>query len=139
MDFKIFFYLLFILNANSAPNPPDCRSVNLFDPLWGKAALAWKKSNIWREYTKQIPIYDQGYTPLCYAYTAAQMVDFWRITKGTRVTREINLSTPLYAGLLYRMEEPSESLKPKVMVDDEGGNLGKTLLAIKKGGCVAQI
>jgi hypothetical protein len=97
MKLKIFIFLFFIFNTKSFSNDYECKSVNLFDPLWRKASLAWKKSNIWKGYTKQIPIYDQGKVGICYAYAAAQMADFWRITKGTRVTKDINLSTPLYA------------------------------------------
>src|SRR5215831_9274963 len=90
----LFLFLIPVGNTISANS--DCSSVNLFlDPQWGKAVLASEKSNLWRGYTKQMPVYDQGRAGICYAYTAAQMVDYWRITKGTRVTKNINLSTPL--------------------------------------------
>jgi hypothetical protein len=129
---NIIIKLNIFLLLNSFVIHAACRPVNLYlEPKWGKAYLAKKSSKLWRGSKRQMPIYDQGNTGLCYAYTAAQLVDFWRLTKGTRVTKEINLSTPLYAALLNRKLETSVMFGNSNL---EGGYVSDALYAIKKFG-----
>jgi hypothetical protein len=111
---------------------PLCRPVNLFlNKQWGMVARKTERSKLWHGYTKQMPFYDQGKVPICYAYTAAQMVDYWRVTKGTRVTKSINLSTPLYAALLTRKLESNPYFGQRTI---EGGGFVDAITAIKKMG-----
>jgi hypothetical protein len=123
---------ILLLGLNSFANHPDCEPVNLFDnPNYKKAQKTSEMSKFWRGYNKQIPLYDQGDTGICYAFTAAQMVDYWRITKGTRVVRDIHLSTPLYAAFLTRELESSIDYQEETF---ETGQVGEALMAIKKYG-----
>ncbi|TDJ08806.1 MAG: hypothetical protein E2O68_01440 [Deltaproteobacteria bacterium] len=51
---------------------------------------------------KNMPNYDQGATNTCYAYTAIQLMDYWRLTHGLRITKNIALSDPMYAAYLFK-------------------------------------
>ncbi len=48
---------------------------------------------------ENMPVYDQGKTDLCYAYTAAQVVDAWRFSHGDQ--NRNHLTSPLSAAILY--------------------------------------
>lgn len=91
-----------------------CSRVNLLRHKWTKE---WN-----------MPQYDQGFTELCYGYTGIQMFDYWRQTKGLRVTKDIALSDAIYGGLLTRMISYRE-------IDDlQGGNTYKVLSGIRRYG-----
>jgi len=49
-----------------------------------------------------MPNYNQGATNTCYAYTAIQLMDYWRLTHGLRITKNIALSDPMYAAYLFK-------------------------------------
>ena len=78
----------------------------LIKKKWGNAAFSLKtiKKTLgtWNGLMRQMPLYDQGQTGLCYAYAAIQLVDYWRETKGLKVTKKIGLSSPVYAALLLK-------------------------------------
>ncbi|MFI5390219.1 MAG: hypothetical protein ACHQYQ_02570 [Bacteriovoracales bacterium] len=107
-----------------------CKDVNLtLQENWGKAAfLITGKETRWSHYLKQMPLYDQGQTGICYSYAAIQLVDYWRQTMGIRITKEIMLGSPLYAALLTRLHEKSSHYGSKEL---EGGDTADAIRAIK--------
>ncbi len=122
----VFIFLFLNLSFGEVP----CRDVNLsLNPKWGQAAFLLKgKDTRWGHYLRQMPLYDQGKTGICYSYTAVQMVDFWRETMGIKVTKELMLSTPLYAALLSRIHEKSADYGTKTL---EGGDIAGNLKSIQ--------
>ena len=76
-----------------------------------------------------MPLYNQGETGICYAYSAIELVDYWRETFGLRITKNIALSSPVYAAFLTRKISPN--LKKGTL---KGGTVGMALKAIKKYG-----
>lgn len=107
-----------------------CKDINLaLQEKWGKAAfLVTGKPTRWEHYLKQMPLYDQGKTGICYSYAAVQLADYWRQTMGIRVTKEIMLGSPLYAALLTRIHEKSSHFSSK---DLEGGDTAEAIRAIR--------
>jgi hypothetical protein len=51
----------------------------------------------------RIPIYDQGELSTCYAYTASQMIDFWRFNHDSQAT---SLTSPLWTALIHKVNVP---------------------------------
>ena len=97
-----------------------CKRVNLLRHKWVKS---WK-----------MPQYNQGFTGLCYAYTGIQMFDYWRQTKGLRISKDVLLSDAIYAGLLTRLKFNTTS------PDFEGGFTSQVLYGIKmKGMCRSDV
>jgi len=115
------FFVLFSLNANSGlfikKNDIDACSkyVNLQRQGW---------------YTQRnVPTLDQGPVGLCYSHAAVTLLDMWRDTHGLKITKNIALSNPQYAALLFKMEYE----KGERSTLDAGGG-ANTLKAIKKYG-----
>ncbi|MDC0255956.1 hypothetical protein OAK75_13740 [Bacteriovoracales bacterium] len=98
-----------------------CKRVNLLTRKWGM-------------FPRQMPLYDQGRSHICYAYAAAQMVDYWRETHGGKIGKmKMGQSSPLYAALLTRLVyAPNDRYKNSF--DDAGGDTYDTLIGIRKYG-----
>lgn len=127
--------VVLFLTINSFAQDTSCRNVNLMlKKKWGKAGLALKKGRDavnWDSAIKQMPLYNQGATGICYAYSAIQLLDHWRQTKGLRITKKIALSSPLYAALLTRQFKESRFYQRE---DIEGGNIDVALNSIRHFG-----
>jgi len=68
----------------------SCKRVNLSRDKW---ALDYKN----------MPNYDQGETNICYAYTASQMVDFWKRSHIQRFfAKHMTHSSPIYTAYLFK-------------------------------------
>ena len=95
--FLIIFFSFFSINHIQAKG---CKRVNLLTRKWGM-------------FPRQMPLYDQGRSHICYAYTAAQMLDYWRETHGGKIGKmKMGQSSPLYAALLTRLVyAPSDRYK----------------------------
>lgn len=83
------FIILFSL-VSSIYGAEDCGRVNLLRHKWTKL--------------RQMPVYNQGITDLCYAYSATQLVDYWRLTYGPRITKSLSMSNAIYGALLSRID-----------------------------------
>lgn len=59
----------------------------------------------WSLELRNMPNYNQGTTGICYAYAAVQLVDYWRLTHGPRITKDIMLSDPLYAAYITKKND----------------------------------
>jgi len=111
----------------------DCgKRVYLPKPNWGKQFLS-------------VPVLDQGSSGLCYAFTATQMLDYWRETNTPKFKKgRLQLSPPLYAGYLDRKYNFYVINKGDASKFDygmnsldwqlDGGLIQVTLKAIKKYG-----
>ena len=123
--------LIFV--SNSMAQDSSCRGVDLrIKKKWGRAALALKgKKTKWDSAIKQMPLYNQGATGICYAYSAIQLIDHWRQTKGLRITKNIALSSPVYAGLLTRQFKESRYYQKESI---EGGNIDIAINAVRHFG-----
>ncbi len=51
----------------------------------------------------RIPIYNQGEMSTCYAYTASQMIDFWRFNQDPDSS---DLTSPLWTALIHKINVP---------------------------------
>jgi hypothetical protein len=80
---------------------------------------------------RNIPNLDQGPVGLCYAHAAVTLLDLWRDIHGLKITKEIALSSPHYAALLYKMEKDTTNIEKKTL-DSGFGNV--TLNIVKKYG-----
>jgi hypothetical protein len=127
------FVLLFLLLTSSVFGNDSCKNVNLSrEKKWGRAAF--KKLGVdtrWNSNFKQMPLYNQGATGICYAYAAVQLADYWRETMGIRVTQDIALSSPIYASLLTRQFEGSRFFGRN---DISGGGIKEGVNSIKHFG-----
>ncbi|MFI5391427.1 MAG: hypothetical protein ACHQYQ_08705, partial [Bacteriovoracales bacterium] len=84
------FSLLLILMSILQPQAEECSRVNLARDKW---ALEYK----------DMPNYDQGETNICYGYTAAQMVDYWKRSHNPKTfAQNMTHSSPLYAAYLFK-------------------------------------
>lgn len=128
----IFIFLVTLSISNLYGND-SCKNVNLtLEKKWGRAAF--KKTGVntrWNSAFKQMPLYDQGATGICYAYAAIQLTDYWRQTRGIRITREISLSSPIYAALLTRQLKEGFYFGEK---DISGGDIADGIASIKHYG-----
>jgi hypothetical protein len=118
---RLFFVLIFTFISFDQILAKGCKRVNLLTKKWGM-------------FPRQMPLYDQGRSHICYAYTAAQMLDYWRETHGGKIGRmKMGQSSPLYAALLTRLVyAPSERYKNSF--GDAGGDTYDTLIGIRKYG-----
>lgn len=73
---------------------------------------------------QKIPVYDQDGTGMCYAYTAAQMLDYQLIKRGEK-KRTVH---PAYMGLMYTGYAKTNRLR-------EGAAIYALLQLIEKGNC----
>ncbi len=104
--------------AKDAPDSESCPSVDL---------NAGANSPF-----KQIPIYDQDGVGLCYAYAAAQMVDYYRIKNGDK---GYGLTSPLYTS--WATYYKSRTILKSDSLNTGGGYAESAVHAIKKSGSVA--
>ncbi|RLA64368.1 MAG: hypothetical protein DRQ88_04025 [Epsilonproteobacteria bacterium] len=130
MKFLLIFFITFSAFSQGLK---DCgKRVYLPKPNWGKQFLS-------------TPVLDQGTSGLCYAFTATQMLDYWRETNTPKLKRgRLSLSPPLYAGYLDRLYNFNVLNKGDASKLDfgmnsldwqlDGGMIQVTLLAIKKYG-----
>ena len=104
---------------------------------WGKIGLLNKKNEIikkndfgsWSGFMRQMPLYDQGETGLCYAFAAIQLIDYWRETHGVKVTKKMAYSSPLYGAFLLK------SLDKKELQNSlDYGYSAKVISYVKKNG-----
>jgi hypothetical protein len=73
----------------ASPIPGYCPAVNLYEvPV--------------RPFDR-MPIYDQGELSTCYAYTASQLIDFWRF-KNDPAARD--LTSPVWTALVHKVRMP---------------------------------
>ena len=116
--FLIILLVLFPLhNLQTAEN---CKRVNLLYKKWGL-------------FPRQMPLYDQGKTGICYAFAASQMTDHWRETHGFRLKNmKMGQSTPVYAALLARIYGEKSRFLGKHTLDS--GKILDALMAVKKSG-----
>ena len=122
--FLIILFALFSLHDLLAAE--NCKRVNLLYKKWGL-------------FPRQMPLYDQGKTGICYAFAASQMVDYWRETNGLRLKNmKMGQSTPVYAALLARIYGEKSIMSGKHTLD--GGKVLDSLIAVKKSGmCNEQV
>lgn len=78
---------------------------------------------------RNVPTLDQGPVGLCYSHAAVTLLDMWRDIHGLKITKNIALSNPQFAALLFKMEYAKDERSTL----DAGGGF-KTLKAIKKYG-----
>ena len=89
----------------------------LIQKKWGGIDLLKKRNGImnekrfgsWSEFMRQMPLYDQGQTGLCYAYAAIQLIDYWRETNNFKITKRMAHSSPLYGAFLLKSLDKGES------------------------------
>lgn len=128
-----FFVFLLIFTVSNLYGNDSCKNINLtLEKKWGRAA--YKKIGVdtrWNSAFKQMPLYNQGATGICYAYAAVQLADYWRESKGIRVTKDIMLSSPIYASILTRQFEGNRFFGRK---DISGGGTPEALNSIKHYG-----
>lgn len=67
----------------------DCTPVNLYDSQTSPF--------------HRMPIYNQGELNTCYAYTASQLIDFYRFTKDQNATE---LTNPIWTALIHKINTP---------------------------------
>ncbi len=97
-----------------------CQRVNLLYKKWGL-------------FPRQMPLYDQGKNGICYAYSAAQLVDYWRETHSVQFKNmKMAQSTPVYAALLARMYEQTPGYVSKATLSY--GTVYGALMGIKTYG-----
>jgi hypothetical protein len=125
---------LLILMFIFQPQAEECSRVNLARDKW---ALEYK----------DMPNYDQGATNICYGYTAAQMVDYWKRSHNPKTfAQNMTHSSPLYAAYLFKkfsfggkvLDSLSLIGKPSNTPVDLG-LLHSTIMEIKKNGMCNQI
>ncbi len=51
----------------------------------------------------RMPIYDQGELSTCYAYTASQLIDFWRFKNQPE---SVDLTSPVWTALVHKVRMP---------------------------------
>ena len=76
----------------------------------------------------KIPIYDQDGAGLCYAYAAAQMIDYYRFKNGDQGN---DLTNPIYASWVAYYEKRNFFLKSMDLV---GGDSDVVISALKSNG-----
>jgi len=127
---KFILVFLLILQAQAE----ECSRVNLARDKW---ALDYK----------DMPNYDQGDTNICYGYTAAQLVDYWKRSHSAKIfSQNMTHSSPLYAAYLFKkysfegkfLDSLSLLGKPTNTPVDIG-LLHSTIMEIKKKGMCNQI
>lgn len=141
MKYLVFFIFFNILHFSPGLALNPCKSVDLtLNKKWGAVRKntrnifsRWRRPVLpgqgWRGVFRQMPLYSQGSTGICYAYAAIEMVDYWRETFGLKITKKMALSSPVYAALLTR--KMFTDLKETTLT---GGTVGMALKAIKKYG-----
>ena len=127
------FVSLIIFSISNLYGNDSCKNVNLtLASKWGRAA--YKKMGTetrWNSAFKQMPLYNQGATGICYAYAAVQLADYWRESMGIRVTKDIMLSSPIYASLLTRQFAGNRFFGRE---DISGGGIKEGILSMKHFG-----
>ena len=147
------FCIFLMLNAAAEDINVKCEARNLeLVSKWGMAAARYKPAENdparirnavnklnenkgdWKSAKIKMPIYNQGITGLCYAYTAIELFDYWRQIGQTKFsTNDIALSSPVYAAILTRLYNSWKN-DLKGLDDLEGGDTPIALVAIKKLG-----
>ena len=86
---------------------------------------------------ENLPVLDQGTAGICYAYTAAQMIDAYRFAHGDK--RKGHLTSPLQMAALYKARYPNstEELSKRDDVDALSGGVPITSVseALLYGSC----
>lgn len=76
---------------------------------------------------RKIPVYDQGNTNMCYAYTASQLIDFYRFKNGDK---SYDFTNPIYAGWSYKTKHHDIANRKSL----DFGNSGDLILALRENG-----
>jgi hypothetical protein len=81
--------LVFLVFSSFTISAQECKRVHLPRKKWSLKL-------------RNMPNYNQGNTGICYAYSAIQLVDYWRLTHRPRITKDIMLSSPLYTAYITK-------------------------------------